>query len=69
MNGKEKKAKVNPGQRSLRHIILLSDWSAGSSPFRKQTEMDLTPFWRRKKSWAFYTTFWWEFQLFFGVIL
>ena len=38
------KAKVNLGQRSLRRIILLSDWSVGSSPFCKHTEIDLTPF-------------------------
>ena len=29
---------------SLRHVILPSDWSVGSNPFCKQTEMDLTPF-------------------------
>ena len=52
-----KNPKVNLGQMSLRHIILLSDWSVGSSPFCKQTEMDLTPFEKKKPtdfSWPFF---------------
>ena len=40
--------KVSVGQRSLRHIILFSDWSVGASPFCKQTEMDRTPFEEKK---------------------
>ena len=48
-------------------FYLLSDWSAGSTPFCKQTEINITPFEKKKNFLAIIYHFLMGFH--FGVII